>query len=946
MTADLWVKKVVAILHDPPGKALALRDRSHIRHGDLGKTLQSTVLGRESTKEETDLATRADHIASAADRVNFPQGATAYWDQVDPLLTHPLGSGGIPYSLNSVKNLNSWDTEIQEKAVNALWALREDENTQDFKKSYLFIWRLFYEELAKKTAAGSLVHFFPADTRQPDHSLEHHLSVTSAIAGALDKPAFVFFAMGPVQDFITASRRTQDLWMGSWILSYLSWTAMKSLADTYGPDVIVYPSLRAQPLCDGWLSRDYGLPCAPSADALARPTLPNKFLALLPSGEAEEMARNAEQAVREEWKRLADKVCDKLGQGEFLLPDESVKRMWADQIDRHLEVYWVVLPWMEGDLATGQVQAEAVRERYRDLCGPGGGRDFKNIYAVLATKGQYQPNLGTVWSLLYDLGDRAFNARKNLRNFSQMDAKGAKCTLCGVRSALRSQSHDARAFWQKVAQKLSEKGRYDIKPEGKERLCAVCTVKRFVRGEVLDEEFGIKGGFPATTEIAVAVFKKSLIEALKNGKDSVRTALTEFLKTTSGFPQVDANLFPHLRKLVEHLENDEDRKLATNLLALDGEFLIYENWTVEHLAEISPKITEATVRTGCGALKKLCEAVESVPARYYAVLYLDGDQMGRWFSGTHQDLAPLGDILHPHVRDTLKKDPAWTEFLSRKRIITPAVHTAISDAVGQFALRMVPYIVEHRYPGRLLYAGGDDVLAMVPLENALQVARELRFAFSGHIRWDADRNLEVVSSNPDVTGYVEWNGRLFLTMGPKATASAGIVLAHHQHPLDLVLDCARRALKAAKERYGRNAFAVEVLKRSGESLSVGASWYDACLADTVQFLQDIVERLRTEKVSGKWPYTVRAEAAILAALPLEAQKAELYRLLQRQAGESPPREEKQEQANELSGKLVKWAENLGQLLKSQSGPAHDAPGFAEMSQWLLVCSFISRGGAL
>jgi CRISPR-associated protein Cmr2 len=36
--------------------------------------------------------------------------------------------------------------------------------------------------------------------------------------------------------------------MGSWILSYLSWKAMERLADEFGPDVIVFPSLRGQPL--------------------------------------------------------------------------------------------------------------------------------------------------------------------------------------------------------------------------------------------------------------------------------------------------------------------------------------------------------------------------------------------------------------------------------------------------------------------------------------------------------------------------------------------------------------------------------------------------------------------------------------------------------------------------------------------------------------------------
>jgi hypothetical protein len=87
-----WTRKIVAFLHDPPGKALVLRSVPHTRHEQLAEALQRIALGRPATADEKDRATKADHIASAADRVNFPAGATAYWDQVSPTLTHPLSA--------------------------------------------------------------------------------------------------------------------------------------------------------------------------------------------------------------------------------------------------------------------------------------------------------------------------------------------------------------------------------------------------------------------------------------------------------------------------------------------------------------------------------------------------------------------------------------------------------------------------------------------------------------------------------------------------------------------------------------------------------------------------------------------------------------------------------------------------------------------------------------
>jgi len=935
MVADRWSRKIVAFLHDPPGKAFVLRSHPHTPHEELAKALQKIALGgRLASSEEDDRATKADHIASAADRVNFPSGATAYWDQVPAFLTHPLARDTSSYRLNLPARPEQLDDKIQKEAAHTIldpWA----KNLRDLKSLYLHLWRLLYEELARKTSLGGKVRLLPADTRQPDHPLEQHLSITAAIADALPQPAFLVFSIGPVQGFIAAARRTQDLWMGSWLLSYLSWTAMKHLADNYGPDVIIYPSLRGQPLCDHWLSTAHRLPCQPSPKDLGRPTFPNKFVALLPAGESNQAAQKAEEAVRQEWESLANEVYQKLKEG-FLSADEETDKLWDDQVKRHLEVYWAVLPWMGSEKPSGKGQAEAIIEAYRDLLRPSGNWRFEAIYRVLGEKGQYDPNWGTVWSLLYDLADRAFGSRKNLRDFSPAEETGEKCTICGQRAALRSQSLDAHAFWKETAERLRHQSRYEIKAEGKERLCGVCTVKRFVQREVLEERFGLKGGFPSTSEIATAAFKKRLLEALRNSRDPIREALRDFLQKAKPLANsVASGALPHLESIAGKLTGEE-RSLAQQLLQLDGEYLLTDTWTVERLQERWPQVTEKEAQEGRKALVRLYEAVGEAPARYYALLYMDGDHMGRWLSGTHEKLATFRDVLHPEVCKRLENDANWKGLLPLKRIITPAIHTAISQALGQFALRLVPHIVEERYPGRLIYAGGDDVLALIPLEYALAVAQELRWAFSGHIRFN-NGELEVICSTDAVSGYVEWGKELFLTMGPAATASAGMVFAHHLQPLDSVLQAVRRTEKAAKDRYGRNALAVEVLKRSGETLKVGTRWYEQGLGDVVDLLKDIVKRLREKNISARWPYRVQAEMPILEGLARKAQKAELRRLLRRQAGEHLSPKEKELQAEDLSEKLVSWAAKLEALPAVQSG-------FAEMAHWLSVCSFVTRGG--
>jgi CRISPR-associated protein Cmr2 len=945
-----WTQKIVAFLHDPPGKALVLRSVRHTPHKQLAEALQRIALGRPANPNEKDRATKADHIASAADRVNFPTGATAYWDRVTPTLTHPLSAKAQAQPVQlPIQNLQQLDDEVQAEAGQRIlqpWVDSLKAHPDKEKRLYFHIWRLLYEDLARRTSLKNWVRLLPADTRQPDHPLEQHLSISAAIADALPKPAFLIFSIGPVQEFIAAARRTQDLWMGSWILSYLSWKAMERLADEFGPDVIVFPSLRGQPLCDWWLNKTYGLPCQPVSTDLGRPTFPNRFLALLPAKEASKAAQEAEKTVQEEWKRLAQEVYNALTNTSILPADEQTADIWRNQIQGLLEIYWVVLPWPGDDQPPGTAQAEAGKELYEQLCKPPEGEDwgFRRVYETLHKSGQYDPNWGTVWSLLYDLADRAFNARKNLRNFKQAEETGDKCTQCGQRTALRSGNRDSREFWAQVAERLQSQKRYDIKPDGKERLCAVCTVKRFVQREVLEREFGLRGGFPSTSEIAAAPFKKRVLEALGNGNQEVQKALQDFLSVVSSLipTTVAERAVPYLEDRKQILSGPE-AQLAGKLLEIDGEWLLIESWTEERLKEAGATASKGTIQKATEALRRLYQAVGAKPSKYYALLYMDGDHMGRWLSGTHKELATFSDILHPDVRHQLEKDNDWQFLLQMKRLITPAVHAAISQALGRFALRLVPHIVEERYPGRLIYAGGDDVLALVPLEDALAVARELRAAFSGHVRF-VNGNLQVCLGD-SVTGYVEWDDEISLTMGPKATASIGMVFAHHLQLLDLVLQAVRRAEHAAKRRYGRNALAVEVLKRSGETVTVGTKWSYDKTPDVVGLLIELVRRLEKEQISGKWPYTVEAEAVALEELPAAAQRAELKRLLRRQAGQKLSQEEREAQAERLSEKLTQWAQAITPpepepCEKRASLP----PGFAIMSDWLLVCSFIARGG--
>ena len=308
----------------------------------------------------------------------------------------------------------------------------------------------------------------------------------------------------------------------------------------------------------------------------------------------------------------------------------------------------------------------------------------------------------------------------------------------------------------------------------------------------------------------------------------------------------------------------------------------------------------------------------SKPRKYFAVLMMDGDEMGKWISG--DKMPEYESVLHPNTKKELANRGEWKDILENKRLMTPAIHGFISKALGDFSLKLVRYIVEIRYPGKLVYAGGDDVFALLPLDYALEVARELRAAFSGEI-FTGEIGTNQACTKFDVqfgkqrTGYICLedgnNKRLFTTMGHLATASTGIAIAHYKQSLDITLNETRKAEKAAKSQEGRNAFSLTFLKRSGETMSAGAKWtYDNKNIDTVSVLLEFKDKFLCDAISSKFPYILRSLAESLSLSENEKMyMAEIKRLLARQQGSQKLDQDDEMKLAEDLAKLVMHANN-------------------------------------
>ena len=279
------------------------------------------------------------------------------------------------------------------------------------------------------------------------------------------------------------------------------------------------------------------------------------------------------------------------------------------------------------------------------------------------------------------------------------------------------------------------------------------------------------------------------------------------------------------------------------------------------------------------------------PSSYYAVLLMDGDNMGKWLSG---EIAPkIGQILHPRVGNSL--DDKWTELKKLQRPLSPSLHLAIGKALRNFALLAAREIVENDHLGKLVYAGGDDVLALVSLEDLPKVMRKLRVFFSGGLTTNPE------TSRTDIdflagSGFIpvdekgiplnvgKGNIRGFIpAMGTTATASTGVVIAHHSSNFSWVLHEVRECEKKAKKTPEKNAFCIALAKRAGGTQHITARWYykeDGF--ETVPLLTAWSDAFFQHNISPKFAYKVKADAQVFDNLPHEIVEPELLRVANRQ----------------------------------------------------------------
>ncbi len=865
----LWQTKLAARLHDPGEKALVLfRDRA----GHEGGTVKYLKAGFTLDEADGQAVKCADWWASAADRPQWPkdQWAQVIWSK-SPVLIHPVSGAQL-----HLKSLMDTDIEaIKARSFEHFSTLAETVG-KDVRKSLLAFWR-FGPELVEEddnNSLGSLWEQLPADSRVPDHSIWEHLDLTSAFAGAFaadpdGEVALLALAIGPVQPFIASARSTSDLWAGSHLLSRLAWETMEPVAEALGPDAILFPRLRGVPQVDLWLRGECGLPeelfeSAPwkrggtDANPLFAAALPNRFVALVPASQARELADACEKSAREWLQGLGKTVVDRLldTAGEEKRDDLYCHEQMRRQLRGFPEVHWASVPFAlirrDGEKATeAQPELSVAMEPFFGES-PGGflASEAWQVLSRTIDWGDdttfFQPNPGVLYPAIYDLAERVLAAAKSVRAFEQMEEKGWRCSLTGETEWLttdpaqleKSYRQQSDTLWAKVAARRpawAKKG---------EHLGALPAIKRLwptLFAEEVGEALGKSIG-----RFVVSTHTMALAHQLDRWLEHGGLTGEDFAETTERYDKERVALPQRL--LERHREQRAAIEDAGRLVAL-----------MERAGELEDADEADRLRRAVRETLKHGGEGNGRLETYYGLLMMDGDRMGAILSGEGGQTVTYRDSFHPKVRDAFDEKARQHEKLKhygqQKRAVSPGRHMTISGALNDFALHVVPHIVQREYLGRLIYAGGDDVLAMLPVADLLPAAARLRDAWSGTCCYapedesdDARRRLRLEK------GYAwlkERHGdRLFRMMGANATASAGLVVAHHQTPLARVLREVRAAEKAAKEG-GRNAFHIRILKRSGGALRLTLGW------DQADLLHRLVAFLRDPDVSRRAVYNTQ-----------------------------------------------------------------------------------------
>lgn len=515
------------------------------------------------------------------------------------------------------------------------------------------------------------------------------------------------FTLGPVQGFVAQARRTRDFWAGSFILSWLSSVAMAAIKAQGGEISFPLPD-------DNYLAWLHG---QGKEQPPLQGSVPNRFKALTAEVPADFDPQRITASVQVAWQALADCVWKNDLEG---VASAETRAIWQRQVQNFWEISWV---------------------------------------------------------LSADDGTNLLDRRKNWRSPVAPAEPGHKCMMMDgwqeLSGVLVSNMQEVNHFWKQLVASGKHGMQTDLR-EG-EQLCALAFIKRrFSRwfdkvhvalpgSEQTVHGWRLPSAVPSVSFLAAAHWIAEAIDKAEPEAFERFNAEASELASYSELAHVNDDAFEIDIRCVSDAarRRSQQEGFRRRWAGLDGQ--LYFPTALQN-----PRLFAEQKQAGkvLRELKQLREVagISSLPSPYYAILLMDGDQLGS------------------HMGDKAKQRP-------------------ISQALNAFTAQAGELVREHN--GFLVYAGGDDVLALLPLEDALPAAAALQARYKQCFAREGEGKVA-------------------------STLSGAIEFVHIRTPLTRVLQDAHRLLdEVAKDKTGRDAVAVRVWKPSGLAAQWSMPWAKA-----------------------------------------------------------------------------------------------------------------------
>lgn len=565
---------------------------------------------------------------------------------------------------------------------------------------------------------------------------------------------FFIFALGPVQSFIAQARKAQDLYLGCQMVS--DYCRHAALTFQHAGGNVLFPEIESQ-------------------------SLTNRFVGTIHLTDAttsEEIGHTIATAVQDRFVNEGLAVIRAALGGNINPSDiKGVK----EQLETHLQTYWVFSPYDANDYAGSYRKAEQGFGMSKHLRTPN----------ALVYQGHGANYGGFEQGFLGETGRKCIvDGERNVKiyRWSESDQNQHKSVNSLLRHKLFLEKREEVVFIGK--EEKADSGAFvaieNIPPkfiQDGEGLSAVSFFKRCYKPDGSENQVSWKALYGNPNHWEDKYSERPFVQKIEL-PTTAKTALLDTLNrmelgTEDTWFKEAREKFWALDNLVQDARPEDFRKNYPNYRAEDEELYFEDNHTESYFKKYNFEVNKlAGISEAHRNFKAVLSKMEDCKVAlhpYYALVALDIDALGK------------------HLQKIDREEG----------------HTETAQQLHRLA-KAVTLLVEGENKGRVLHAGGDDFLLMLNLHGLFELLGQIRIA------WD------------------ELNTGL--------TYSMSIIIAHYKSPLTRAVQTAKGEMKAVKARFaeqGKNGISFCFVMKSG---AVSTSYFKQDKLDLLKALFNVLQQ--------------------------------------------------------------------------------------------------------